>query len=204
MKRLKRLRALLEKRVGLAAKEQSPTRFIMRGRPEYARYEVGEWSYGNPRIEGWGEASTLRVGKFCSFAEGVTILLGGEHRTDWVTTYPFTRMLASARGFVGHPASRGDVVIGHDVWCGWSSTIMSGVQIGNGAVVGAHSVVTRDVPPYAVVVGNPAQLKRLRFPEAQVEKLLQIAWWDWPMDKIERALPLLLSQDLAAFCEQHG
>jgi len=171
------------------------------------RYAVGRWTYGEPEILHWGEPATLKVGAFCSFAKGVTIFLGGNHRTDWVTTFPFSVLWESAKHIPGHPATRGDVVIGNDVWIGDGATVLSGVHIGDGAVVGARAVVTSDVPPYGIVAGNPAQLVRTRFSADEIATLLRIAWWRWDDEKIREAMPLLLDGDIsrfAQFADQHG
>ncbi len=162
------------------------------------RFAVGEGTYGEPRVLHWGEAATLRVGKYCSIAEGVTIFLGGNHRTDWITTYPFPVFRASARTIKGHPATRGDVVIGHDVWIGAGATILSGVRIGDGAVVGACAVVTREVPAYTIVAGNPARVVRNRFSETDVARLLALAWWDWSPGKLDAGIRWLLAGDVGA------
>ena len=143
----------------------------------------------------------MTIGAFCSISERVQIFLGGEHRVDWTTTYPFSVFWPSARHIDGHPRIRGDVHIGNDVWVGSDVMIMSGVTIGDGAVVGAGTVVTKDVPPYAVVVGNPAMVARLRFSEDIVERLLALRWWDWPDSKIEQLLPLMLSADIGPFLD---
>ena len=151
-------------------------------------------------MRSWGEGTTLTVGAFCSVAAGVKVFLGGEHRTDWVSTYPFTEFWPEAtKGISGHPHSRGDVVIGHDVWIGTEAMIMSGVHIGDGAVIGARAVVTKDVPPYTIVAGNPARVVRLRFPPEIVERLQRVAWWNWDDERIARFLPLLLSGDVERF-----
>jgi acetyltransferase-like isoleucine patch superfamily enzyme len=160
------------------------------------RFAVGRGTYGEPTVVEWGEQASLHVGAFCSIAREVTIILGGEHRVDWVTTYPFMNFRKSAEGIAGHPKTRGDVVIGNDVWIGYGATIMSGVRIGDGAVVGARALVTRDVPAYGIVGGNPAKLLRMRFPEETVRLLTQLAWWDWPDSDLDRAMPLLLSSDV--------
>ena len=131
-------------------------------------------------------------------------MLGGEHRTDWVTTYAFTHLFPEATGFKGHPRTKGDVVIGNDVWIGYEALILSGVRVGNGAVIAARSIVTRDVEPYSIVAGNPARHIRFRFDEAAVKALEEIAWWDWPMDKIKEAWPLLLADDVKAFIAAYG
>ncbi len=140
------------------------------------------------------------MGPFCSVAAGVKVFLGGEHRTDWVSTYPFTEFWPEvSQGITGHPLSRGDVVIGHDVWIGTEAMIMSGVRIGNGAVIGARAVVTKDVPHYAIVAGNPARVIRNRFSDDVVDRLQRLAWWDWDDKRIERFLPMLLSGDVERF-----
>lgn len=163
------------------------------------RFEVGRGTYGEPKVLHWGESAKLKVGSFCSIADGCKIFLGGNHRTDWVTTYPFSVFSKTARSIPGHPATRGDVIIGNDVWIGIDSTILSGVKIGNGAVVGACSVVTRDVPAYAIVAGNPAKIIRIRFSPDEVNQLENIAWWDWSEEKINAMISLLLSDDISVF-----
>lgn len=171
------------------------------------QYTIGRHSYGKPTVHEWGEGSTLRVGAFCSFAQGVQIFLGGEHRPDWVTTFPFNVLWPQGHGIKGHPRSKGDVVIGNDVWVATEAMIMSGVTIGDGAVIGARALVTRDVPPYGIVAGNPARLVRHRFPCATVERLLRLRWWDWSDERIAQRLPLLLQDDIDAFlsaCETDG
>jgi acetyltransferase-like isoleucine patch superfamily enzyme len=173
----------------------------------HSAYQIGEHTYGHPtgspRVVHFGEGAKLRIGKFCSFAENVTILLGGNHRTDWVTTYPFSALFESARGISGHPMSKGDINIGHDVWIGSGATILSGVSVGNGAVVGAGAVITKDVPPYCIAAGNPARVVKKRFADDLIEGLNEIAWWDWPIEKIEEEFPLLLSSRIEAFVEKH-
>lgn len=163
------------------------------------RFQVGRGTYGEPKVLHWGEPATLKVGAFCSIADGVTIFLGGEHRTDWVTTHPFMAFRASARGIAGHPQTRGDVVIGNDVWVGQGAAILSGVSVGDGAVIAAFSVVRHDVPAYGIVAGNPARLVRRRFSDPIVARLERVAWWNWPDALIDEAMPLLLSSDIEAF-----
>ena len=156
---------------------------------KYSQYEIGEWTYGNPRVISWREGTTLKIGRFCSISRPVTILLGGEHRIDWVTTYPFSTIFSKAQKFPGHPRSQGDVTIENDVWIGTDVLILSGVTIGNGAVVAARSVVTEDVPPYSIIGGNPAKFIRYRFKKSIIKELEKIAWWNWPLSKIEEAWP---------------
>ncbi|MGA2240728.1 MAG: CatB-related O-acetyltransferase [Verrucomicrobiota bacterium] len=167
-------------------------------KPWTERFVVGRGTYGEPVVLHWGESTTLKVGSFCSIGGGVTIFLGGNHRTDWITTYPFCMFRDSAKTIVGHPSTRGDVIIGHDVWIGNGATILSGVHIGNGAVIGACSVVTRDVPSYGIVAGNPAKLIRLRFKEDEIKCLEELAWWNWADSKLDAAMPYLLAGDVSA------
>lgn len=163
-------------------------------------YEIGRESYGGLSVRSWNEGATLKMGAFCSIATGVKIFLGGEHRTDWVTTFPFPDLWKDVAGHIkGHPKTRGDVIVGNDVWIGTEAVVMSGVRIGNGAVIGARSVVTKDVPPYAIVAGNPAREVRMRFDNKTIARLEAIAWWNWDDKKIKRNLPLLLSGDVECF-----
>jgi len=168
-------------------------------RAKFARFEIGEGSYGDADILEFGNDGNITIGAYCSFAGGVKIFLGGEHRTDWVTTYPFIALEESLGHLQGHPHSRGDVVIGNDVWIGREAIVLSGVTIGDGAVVGARAVVRKDVPPYAIVAGNPANVMRMRFPPETVERLLRVAWWTWPRERILDAAPLLLTSDIEKF-----
>lgn len=165
----------------------------------YPRYRFGRGSYGGLRVKSWGEGATLRVGAYCSFAVKVKVFLGGGHRVDWVTTYPFTEFHDKAKGIKGHPATKGDVVIGNDVWVGTEAVIMSGVNIGDGAVVGARAVVTKDIPPYSIAVGNPARVVKQRFSQPVIDRLLEMQWWNWEESRIEKAFPYLLNEDIEAF-----
>lgn len=164
-------------------------------------WTIGDYTYGKPAVMGEKQAK-LHMGKFCSIAGGVKIFLGREHRTDWVTTYPFPALVRNtwtkAKGIKGHTKTKGDVTIGNDVWLATDSTILSGVSIGTGAVVATHALVTKDVPPYSVVAGVPAKIIRYRFEPEIIEKLLATKWWDRSIDDINNMMPFLLSGDAMA------
>jgi acetyltransferase-like isoleucine patch superfamily enzyme len=173
---------------------------VFSGRSKHSwkyKYNVGKGTYGDPKIEHWGEPTTLKVGNYCSISGGVKILLGGNHRVDWITTHPFSVFRESAKHIKGHPVSRGDVVIGHDVWIGIDAIILSGVDIGNGAIVGASAVVSRDVPAYSVVAGNPANVVKQRFSEDDITILQSLKWWHWNDTKLDAAMPYLLSENIS-------
>jgi chloramphenicol O-acetyltransferase type B len=165
----------------------------------YPRFELGKHSYGLPIVHDWQDGTTLKIGAYCSIARNVQIFLGGNHRTDWVTTYPFPAFFKEARHISDYARSRGDVVIGNDVWLCTDCTILSGVTIGHGAVIGSGAVVRRDVEPYAIMIGNPAQVAGWRFNEAQRQALLEAAWWDWPEEEIRSVVDRLCSSDIEAF-----
>lgn len=159
-------------------------------------WEIGDHTYGKPRVI--ERTAHLRIGKYTSIAEGVQIVLGN-HRMDTASTYPFPTLRAfwtSVPADATDHTDRGEVWIGSDVWLGAGCFIGAGVRVGDGAVVGAHAIVLRDVPPYAVAVGNPARILRYRFDPAVIEGLLDIAWWDWPDETVDRFLPLILSTDI--------
>jgi virginiamycin A acetyltransferase len=140
----------------------------------------------------------LIIGRFCSIAAEVRFIMnGGNHATDWLTTYPFP--------IFGHgweaamPARwpmKGDTVVENDVWLGYGALIMPGIRIGNGAIVASGSVVTRDVPAYAVVGGNPANVIRRRFDDQVIERLEKIRWWDWDVEKITRNVKAICGGDV--------
>lgn len=162
-------------------------------------WDIGDHTYGNPSI--FERTAHLSIGKFVSIAAGVGIALGN-HTIDTVSSYPFptlSKWWPSGAGMTDHD-SRGEVIIGNDVWIGASAFITSGVTIGDGAVIAGHAVVTKDVPPYAIVGGNPARVIRHRFQPDIVERLLQVAWWEWPDEKIDRHLPVMY-ESIEAFLE---
>ncbi len=170
-------------------------------------WEVGEHTYGLPRIINHPNSGRLKIGRYCSIAGNVSIFLGGDHRPDWVTTYPFTALTQvwpTGVGIKGHPTSKGDVVVGNDVWIGAGATIMSGVTIGHGAVIGNGASIMTDVPEYGIAIGNPARTFKKRFSDDIIARLMAVQWWDWPDAKVKEAVPLLCSADITMFLEAYG
>mgnify|MGYP004552200659 CR=1 FL=1 len=145
----------------------------------------------------------LKIGKFCSIACGAKFLFASaNHALSSLSTYPFPIFFEewgldpqNIRSAWDH---KGDIVVGNDVWIGYEAIILAGVTIGDGAIIAARAVVTKDVPPYTIVGGVPARPIRRRFDEKTVEKLLELRWWDWSEEKIVRALPALQSGNLSA------
>lgn len=144
----------------------------------------------------------LIIGKFCAIAKGAKFIMNGaNHKLSGISTYPFQIFGNGWESVTPSPDDlpyKGDTVIGNDVWIGYDALIMPGVTIGNGAIVAARSVVVSDVPPYTVVGGNPAKPIKARFEPADVDRLQALAWWNWPVDKITRCLPLIVSGDIGA------
>ena len=163
---------------------------------------VGDFTYAwGPRIKTWGEGAKCYIGSFCSIAGNIQIFLGGDHRVDWITTYPFAELMPENYQIPGSPKSKGDVIIGNDVWIGNDAKIMSGVHIGDGAVIAGSAVVTHDVDPYEVVGGVPARHIKYRVPKERIMDLLRLSWWHWPIEKIAAAVPVLQSGDIDALFE---
>ena len=166
------------------------------------QYQIGDHTYGKPRVLSRGEGATLKIGKYCSISTHVIIFLGSEHRVDWVSTYPFPLLWKEARSITGHPATKGDVMIGNDVWIGYGVTILSGVTIGDGVAIGACSLVVKDIPPYAIVAGNPAQVIRFRFDEETIKVLLRIRWWNWPDHQVRENIKYICSPSIETFIKK--
>lgn len=145
----------------------------------------------------------LVIGRFCAIGEGVRFVMNGAtHAMSGFSTFPFNIFgLGWEDGF--DPASwtrenRGDTDVGNDVWIGARATILPGVSVGSGAIIATQAVVSRDVPPYAVAAGNPARAVKQRFDEDTVSRLLTVAWWDWPAEKITRNLDAIRGSNLSA------
>lgn len=153
----------------------------------------------------------LIIGKFCAIARGVKFIMNGaNHKLSGISTYPFQIFGSGWEAVAPQPGDlpyKGDTVIGHDVWLGYEALVMPGVQIGNGAIVSSRAVVVDDVPAYTVVGGNPARPIKTRFSPQEVATLEALAWWNWPVERITRHLPLIVSgqvEALAAAAAQDG
>lgn len=147
------------------------------------------------------DVDKLIIGSFCSIGSGAAFVMAGNqgHRYDWVSSFPFFYKNEEPAFTTAVDAfeKTGDTVIGNDVWIGSEAMIMPGVTVGHGAVIGSRALVTKDVEPYTIVGGNPAKAIRKRFADEEIRMLLEMCWWDWPLEQLERAMPLLCSADIA-------
>jgi acetyltransferase-like isoleucine patch superfamily enzyme len=155
-----------------------------------SKISEGRFTYGfeGISIRQWNEGAALNIGSFCSIASDITIFLGGNHRTDWITTFPFGYVYQDELGGEkkqGLPSTKGDVNIGNDVWIGHGVTILSGISVGDGAVLSANATVVKNVGPYEIVGGNPAKVLKQRFDIETINLLLKLNWWDLPLDIIK-------------------
>jgi virginiamycin A acetyltransferase len=144
----------------------------------------------------------LIIGKFCALARGIKFIMNdANHKMSGFSTYPF-QIFGNGWEKI-EPQSyevpfKGNTIVGNDVWIGYESVIMPGIQIGDGAIIAAKSVVVTNVPPYTIVGGNPAKLIRKRFPDDVIDTLLEISWWNWDLDKISRNLEKIVAADINA------
>ncbi|MDV3002003.1 MAG: Virginiamycin A acetyltransferase [Chroococcopsis gigantea SAG 12.99] len=144
----------------------------------------------------------LIIGKFCALGRGVKFIMNGaNHKLDGFSTYPF-QIFGNGWETVDPPPEelpyKGNTIIGNDVWIGYEAVIMPGVQVGDGAIIGAKSVVASNIPPYTIFAGNPAKCIRQRFDDEVIRSLLEVAWWDWNIEKITRNLDKIVSADIVA------
>ena len=184
--------------------------------------QVGEYTYYDDPdaaleferdafLYGYGP-ERLIIGRYCAIASGVRFIMSGANHADLgPSTFPFGIFggiwAERTMDLVMSAESRGDTVVGNDVWLGYRALVMPGVAIGDGAVVAAASVVTNDVPPYAIVGGNPARVLRRRFEDDEIERLLRAAWWDWPVELVtEHARAIMAGEpaELERIAERHG
>ena len=163
----------------------------------HPRLEIGDYTYASAHepAEDWAahlapylydfSPETLRIGKFCQFAVGVTfITASANHRYDGFSTFPFMVFNGGGSDAPSMPSPGRDTIIGNDVWIGQGAKILPGARIGNGVIVAAGAVVSGNIPDYAIVRGNPARVSRMRFDDATIAALLEIAWWDWDIARI--------------------
>lgn len=185
---------------------------FLRAAIDHPRIQVGEYTYASafdPPAD-WAarlapylfESSPerLRIGKFCQIADGVLfITASANHRFDGISSFPFAVFeggFSDDRPSLPQPGL--DTNVGNDVWIGQGARIMPGVRLGDGVIVGAGAVVAGDVPPYAIVAGNPAQIIRKRFTDAEISRLQAVAWWDWPIEKLRKHEALICGADVDA------
>lgn len=153
----------------------------------------GHRTYGTITMR--GAATNLTVGKYCSLASGIVADGGFNHNSKFVSTFPFAVALQHVPNLKTHIEHKGDINIGNDVWIGEEVLIMSGVTIGDGAVVGIRSIITKDIPPYTIVVGANRVIRR-RFTDEQIDFLIKLKWWDMPDDRVDLIAHLLSSENI--------
>ncbi|WP_352792424.1 CatB-related O-acetyltransferase [Mesorhizobium sp. M0771] len=170
-----------------------------------AHVSVGRHTYGVTwrKVLFPTSEAPLKVGSFCSVAGQVLFMCTGQHQTQSATSFPIYSRLLDQAGPVPNGGKAGGISVGNDVWIGHGAIILPGVSIGDGAIVGAGSVVTKDVPPYAIVAGNAARLIRYRFAEDVIAKMLSIRWWEWSDEKVKQEAASLLGP-IEAFVAQHS
>ena len=184
----------------------------------HPRIQVGEFSYYHnfDILEDYASylapylfplsKDSLIIGKFVQIAHGVRFITSSaNHKMSGFSTYPFNTFMMTPQttseditAMFEDAQNRGDTVVGNDVWIGMNAVIMPGVKIGDGAIIGANSVVTKNVEPYTVVGGNPATIIKKRFDEQTIDTLLNIKWWDWSIEKIEKNIDVITGNDLDA------
>ena len=169
---------------------------------------IGKHTYCLDPKYHWSNVNTnIKIGNFCSIGKNFNVYLGGNHRTDWITTYPFGHIhknIFNNFNGEGHPSTKGDIIIGNDVWIADNVTIMSGVNIGDGVVIANNSHVVKNAEPYSIIGGNPAKFIKLRFKKEQINELLKIRWWNWDDDKINKYLHLLCNKNIDNFIDLYN
>ncbi|MCM3340589.1 CatB-related O-acetyltransferase [Paenibacillus sp. MER TA 81-3] len=140
---------------------------------------------------GW-TVDKIIIGKYCCFASGVIFMMGGNHNhnSEWITVYPFKEKIIESY------KSKGNTIVGNDVWIGSEAMIMPGIKIGDGAIIASRAVVTKDVEPYTMIGGNPAKVIKKRFTDTDIQILLELKWWDWKEQDIQNAIELLSSSNI--------
>jgi len=167
----------------------------------------GKHTYGNIKIIGLNRTGIITVGNFCSIARGVRAFMFGDHKIENITTYPFghartgklTPSLSPDFYMDDHDKN---ISIGSDVWIGFGAVIFRGVEVGDGAVIGAYSVITKDIPPFAVAVGHSRIIKK-RFPDRDIKFLMNLKWWNFNDKLVSSIVPILMSNDMDALRSWH-
>jgi len=175
---------------------EEPENSQQKFKKKFPKYKYGVGTYGVPDIYDWNEGSTLSIGSYCSISKNVEIYLGGHHRTDWISSYPFPAFHKLKSEITNYGGTNGDIKIGSDVWICANVTILSGVSIGDGAVIANGSIVTKNVSSYEIVGGNPAKHIRYRFNHDIIDELKQIKWWTWDEKEILENIHIICSQNI--------
>ena len=180
--------------------QEIPVRFYYFKLLRSGLLEVGRYTYGRPIIDVYKNSERkVTIESFCSISKNVRIITGGIHPANWVSTFPIRDFVGVDIPYDGMPTSKGEVIIGHDVWIGTGVTILSGITIGTGSIIAACTVVTKDIPPYSIVAGVPAKIIRYRFTEDQISELMKIKWWEWNIEKIKSNIHLLNGKSIDEF-----
>jgi virginiamycin A acetyltransferase len=164
---------------------------------DHPNWTVGDYSYASAHRapDDWaahlapylypGAPERLEIGRFCQIADGVQfVTASANHRHDGISTYPFAVMQGEFSNRPSMPGPGPDTIVGHDVWIGTGATILPGSHVGTGVIIAAGSVVRGHVPPYAIVAGNPVKILRKRFDDEEVKRIMAVAWWTWPIERI--------------------
>ena len=163
---------------------------------EKIQFDVGKGSYGKLHVFAYQPGGMVSIGNYTSISE-ITVIMGGNHHRG-ITNYPF-KVLRKKKEIKEDNESIKGITIGHDCWIGLGATILDGVKIGTGSIVGAGALVSKDIPPYAIAVGNPIRVIKYRFNESDIEKLMKSEWWNLDEQKIENVVDLLYSSDIDSF-----
>lgn len=163
------------------------------------RVKIGDFTYGIPFIADYSADYQISIGKFCSISNNVEFIVGGQHPYNHVSQYGIIPQLEEYFKFKYENLPTAPLIIGNDVWIGRNAVIVKGVTIGDGAIIGSNAVVAKDVPPYAIVAGNPARVISYRFNDDTIQSLLQIKWWDWPDQQIVDNIELIMSSNIDEF-----
>lgn len=199
--------------VGLPEGNSWPHTIFLKNFIDHPNIQVGDYTYYNdfrlpvndvrqlliPYMHP-GAPEKLTIGKFVQIAHGVQLITSSaNHQMDGFSTYPFTVFGEPwVSSYKAKWPNKGDTIIGNDVWIGHEALIMPAVSIGDGAIIASRSVVTRDIPPYTIVAGNPAKIIRKRFDDTTISKLLEIKWWDWSIEKINKNISIIVDSNIDA------